>query len=75
MEAPVVIAKGARLVAEKIKKMAREAGVPVIENKPLARALFKMSEVGDEIPEDLFKAVAEVLAHVYQMKGKTAPAT
>ena len=65
--APVVVAKGQRLIAEKIKELARLAGVPLVENKPLARALFKAVRIGDEIPEELFKAVAEVLAFVLQL--------
>jgi len=68
MVAPIVLAKGQRLVAQKIKELAREAGVPVVENKPLARALFKAVQVGQEIPEDLFRATAEVLAFVFQMR-------
>jgi flagellar biosynthesis protein FlhB len=70
MEAPTVVAKGQRLIAQRIKEIAREAGVPVIENKPLARSLFKVCEIGAPIPAKLYKAVAEVLAHVYQLKGK-----
>ncbi len=70
MEAPQVVAKGAGLVAEKIKEIAREHGVPVIENKPLAQSLYKSVEVGQTIPETLYKAVAEVLAFVYRLKGK-----
>ena len=75
MTAPRVVAKGQRLIALKIKELAREAGVPVIENKPLARALFKAVQVGQDIPEDLFRATAEVLAFVFQMRrGKHAAA-
>jgi len=70
MEAPTVVAKGQRLIAQKIKELAREHGVPVIENKPLARSLFKVCEIGSTIPAKLYKAVAEVLAYVYQLKGK-----
>lgn len=70
MAAPLVVAKGQRLMAEKIKEMARQAGVPLVEDKPLARALFKAVQVGDTIPEDLFKAVAQVLAFVFQLKRK-----
>lgn len=68
MPAPRVVAKGQRLVAQRIKELARDAGVPLVENKPLARALFKVVRIGDEIPEDLFKAVAQVLAFVFQLK-------
>ncbi|MGY8825776.1 MAG: flagellar biosynthesis protein FlhB [Candidatus Latescibacterota bacterium] len=71
MTAPRVVAKGQRLVAQRIKELAREAGVPLVENKPLARALFKAVRIGDDIPEDLFKAVAQVLAFVFQLnRGK-----
>lgn len=70
MEAPKVVAKGARLIAERIKQIAREHNVPIIENKPLAQSLYKTVEVGDTIPESLFKAVAEVLAYVYTQKKK-----
>jgi flagellar biosynthetic protein FlhB len=70
MEAPMVVAKGERLIAEKIKEIAREAGVPIVENKPLARALFNMCEIGSYVPNELFRAVAEVLAYVYRLKGQ-----
>jgi flagellar biosynthesis protein FlhB len=70
MDAPVVIAKGERLVAQAIKKIALEAGIPVIENKPLAQALFKTVEIGMQVPGHLYRAVAEVLAYVYSLKGK-----
>lgn len=72
MEAPVLLAKGQRLVAEKIKELARQAGVPLVENKPLARALFKAVQIGEEVPEELFKAVAEVLAFVFQLRQKSS---
>jgi flagellar biosynthetic protein FlhB len=68
--APVVVAKGARKVAERIKELAREHDIPVIENPPLARALYKSVEIGQEIPVELYKAVAEVLAYVYRLKRK-----
>ncbi len=70
MDAPVVLAKGQRLIAEAIKQIAKEAGVPIVENKPLARALFKTVEIGMQIPADLYKGVAEVLAYVYSLKDK-----
>jgi flagellar biosynthetic protein FlhB len=66
--APKVVAKGADHVARKIKEIARDNRVPVIENKPLARALHKVVEVGAYIPDELYKAVAEVLAYVYRLK-------
>lgn len=70
MRAPRVLAKGEGFMAERIRDIAREAGVPVIERKPLAQALYKMVEVGQEIPPELYKAVAEVLAFVYELAGK-----
>lgn len=66
--APRVLAKGADHVAAKIREIARENRVPVIENKPVARALYAEVEVGNLIPESLFQAVAEILAYVYRLK-------
>ena len=75
MDAPVVLAKGQRLVAERIKELARQAGVPLVENRPLALALFKTVQIGQEIPEELFRATAEVLAFVFGLKRhRPAPA-
>ncbi len=70
MAAPQVTAKGAGFIAERIKKIAKENGIPVVEQKALARALFKAVEVGDYIPVNLYRAVAEVLAYVYGLKKK-----
>ncbi|WP_134686212.1 flagellar biosynthesis protein FlhB [Brevibacillus migulae] len=70
MTAPTVIAKGQDYVALKIKEIAKKNGVITMENKPLARALFSQVEIGQQIPEDMFKAVAEVLAYVYKLQGK-----
>ena len=70
MSAPVVIAKGQDLVAQKIKTIARENRVPIVENKPLARAIYASVEVGGLIPHELYKAVAEVLAYVYRLKHR-----
>jgi len=69
MIAPTVIAKGAGTVAEKIKEVARKASVPIVENKPLAQALYKSVDIGESIPEKLYKAVAEILAYVYRLKA------
>jgi flagellar biosynthesis protein FlhB len=69
MKVPVVVAKGTDFLALKIKEVAMEHRVVIMENKPLARALYASVEIGQEIPEDLFKAVAEVLAYVYRIKG------
>ncbi len=68
MQAPLVTAKGQNLIAEQIKRVAREHGVPVVENPPLARALHRSTEIGDSIPQDLYQAVAEVLAFIYRLK-------
>ena len=68
--APIVLAKGADHLAEKIKAIAREHNVPIRENVPLARALYKAVEVGDMIPEDLYKATAAILASIWRMRGK-----
>ena len=70
MVAPTIVAKGAGLIAEKIKKVAKENGVPVVENKPLARTIFKTLEIGMAIPKELYTAVAEVLSYVYRLKKK-----
>ncbi len=70
--APIVVAMGAGLIARRIKEIANENNVPIFENKPLARALYKMVEVGDEIPSDLYGAVVEILAQVYRKKSQTA---
>lgn len=67
--APRVVAKGTRIKAEKIKEIARQAGVPIMRNVPLAHALNKL-EIGDEIPEALFDAVAEVLNYVYALSNE-----
>jgi flagellar biosynthetic protein FlhB len=71
MAAPVVVAKGAGYVAERIKQIAREHGVMVVEQKLLARSLYKLVEIGREVPADLYRAVAEILALVYRSKGMT----
>jgi len=69
MRAPKVVAKGADEVAAKIRELAAEHHVPLLEAPPLARALFRHAELGDEIPEALYTAVAEVLAYVFQLKA------
>lgn len=74
MDAPRVVAKGAGYIAEKIKEIAGQHDVPIIEQKPLARALFKDVEIGQFIPVDLYHAVAEILAYVYRLKGLIHPA-
>lgn len=71
-QAPVVVAKGSGFIAEKIKEVAKESKVPIMENKPLARALYKIVNIGKEIPTDLYQAVAEILAYVYRLKRKVS---
>ena len=70
MHAPRVVAKGQGPIAQHIREIAIAHGVPILERKPLARALYKMVEVGQEIPEQFYSAVAELLAYVYELSGK-----
>lgn len=72
--APKVVAKGLDHMALRIRDLAKESGVAVIENPPLARALHRACEVGEAVPEELFEAVAKLLAYVYRMEGRTAAA-
>jgi flagellar biosynthetic protein FlhB len=68
MAAPRVVAKGAGFVAQRIREIARSHSIPVMENKPLARLLYKQVEIGGEIPESLYRAVAEVLAYILRLR-------
>jgi flagellar biosynthetic protein FlhB len=70
MIAPKVLAKGSGFIAQKIREIAIEKGIPLVEQKPLAQALYKTVEIGDIIPSNLYKAVAEILAYVYRLKKK-----
>jgi flagellar biosynthetic protein FlhB len=70
MNAPVVIAKGADFLAEKIKEVAREHDVPIVENKAVAQVLYRMVDVEQAVPETLYKAIAEILVYVYSLKQK-----
>ena len=70
MAAPQLLAKGRGLLAQRIKQLAAKHRIPAVENVPLAQALYKSAEVGDEIPGDLYKAVAQVLAYVYKLKAE-----
>jgi flagellar biosynthetic protein FlhB len=72
MAAPRVVAKGADLLALKIRDVARDAGVPVLQAAPLARALYAHTELDQEVPAKLFSAVAQVLAYVYQLRAALA---
>jgi flagellar biosynthetic protein FlhB len=74
MHAPRVIAKGQGFMAARIREIAIAAGVPILERKPLARALYKLCDVGQEIPEQFYQAVAEILAYVYELSGKASAA-
>lgn len=71
MKAPVVLAKGSYFLAEKVIELAKEKSIPVVQNIPLARAIYKVVEVDQEIPPDFYLAMAEVLAYVYRLKGQS----
>jgi flagellar biosynthetic protein FlhB len=73
MAAPIVLCKGAGVIAERIRKLAMENDVPVLERKELAQALYKHVEINQPIPSEQYAAVAEVLRFVYELKGKTLP--
>lgn len=73
MPAPVVVAKGAGLIAQRIRRIALEHGIPVVERKPLAQILYKSVDVGEVVPPEQYQAVAEVLRYVYQLQGKQIP--
>lgn len=68
MRAPRVVAKGSHLLALKIREIGQQHNIPLLEAPPLARALYHHAELGDEIPQTLYNAVAEVLAYVYQLR-------
>ncbi|OLN22774.1 flagellar biosynthesis protein FlhB [Domibacillus antri] len=70
LDAPYVVAKGTDYIAQKIKLIAKENDVTMVENRPLARALHDQTEIGDAVPEEFFKAIAEILAYVYRIKNK-----
>jgi len=69
MDAPKLLAKGAGKVAERIKALAEKHDIPILENRELARSLYSLVEIGQEIPPSLYKAIAEVLAYIYKLKG------
>jgi flagellar biosynthetic protein FlhB len=73
MNAPIVAAKGAGVLAQQIRRLAAQHGVPIIERKPLAQFLYKHVEVGHPIPQSQYAAVAEILRYVYELKGKPLP--
>ena len=70
MAAPIVVAKGAGVMAQRIRQLALEHGIPIVEKKPLAKALYREVDVNQPVPHDKYAAVAELLAYVYQLKGK-----
>jgi flagellar biosynthesis protein FlhB len=69
---PKVLAKGRNHVALRIRRRAEELGIPIVENKPVAQLLYKTAKIDREIPEDLYQAVAEVLAYVYRLDRRRA---
>lgn len=73
MAAPRVVAKGADILAKKIREIAVLHGIPIVERKPLAQALYRTVDVGQEVPEQFYKAIAEILAYVYQLNGRSPP--
>ncbi|MHB0955759.1 MAG: flagellar biosynthesis protein FlhB [Pirellulaceae bacterium] len=73
MEAPIVVAKGAGVLAQRIRRLALEHHIPVLERKPLAQALYKNVDINRPIPAEQYAAVAEILRYVYQLQGKTLP--
>jgi flagellar biosynthesis protein FlhB len=70
MHAPRVVAKGADLMARRIRELAAEHGIPIVERATLARAIYRLVDVGQEIPEQFYAAIAEILAYVYELSGK-----
>jgi flagellar biosynthetic protein FlhB len=73
MPAPVVLAKGVDFLALKMRETARELEIPIIENKPLARAIYASVQEGDEIPVSMYQAVSEIIKFVFQLKGVKIP--
>jgi flagellar biosynthetic protein FlhB len=75
MAAPKVVAKGADELALRIRQIAQEHGIPIVERKALARAMFDSVEVGEYLPERFYRAIAEILAYVYELTGKSPVGT
>ena len=75
MASPMLIAKGTELIAKKIINIAKEHQIPVIENAPVARALYKMVDLNQQIPPELYKAIAEILLFVYKLKNTSNKGT
>ena len=74
MSAPLLVAKGQDLVAFKIREIAEENDITIVENKPLAQALYFGVDIDDEVPEEHYKAVAEIISYVWNVKGRSMPA-
>jgi len=72
MATPIVVAKGKNYLALRIRQKAVEHMIPIVENPPLAQALYKAVEVGQEIPADFYRAIAEILAYIYKLMGAKA---
>lgn len=70
-KAPLILAKGKDLIAEKIKSVARENKIEIVENKPVAQAIYFSCEIGDSIPQEMYQAIADILVYVYKLKNKT----
>ncbi len=70
MDAPQMVAKGADLIAQRIRELAEEHKIAIVENPPLARALYDSMEIEQTIPQEHYKAVAEVISYVFRLKGK-----
>ena len=73
MTEPIVVAKGAGEIAQRIRRIALEHDIPIVERKELARSLYKHVEIGRPIPSEQYAAMAEVLRYVYQLQGRTVP--
>jgi flagellar biosynthetic protein FlhB len=73
MAAPMVLAKGAGVLAQRIRRLALESNVPIVERKELARTLYADVEIGQPVPAEQYAAVAEVIRYIYQLKGKKLP--
>jgi flagellar biosynthetic protein FlhB len=71
MPAPKVVAKGQDYMALRIRQLAADHGIPIVERRPLARALYETVEVGHYIPEKFYRAIAEILAYIYELTGKS----
>ena len=73
MQAPIVVAKGAGVLAQRIRRLALDNNIPIVERKPLAQSLYKHVDINKPIPTEQYAAVAEILRYVYQLQGRTLP--